>query len=214
MNTRSWLRTGLTTLVVLAGAGGIAPIVQAQATADTSASDALTPGDLVRVTVWRKPELSGEFTVTPEGKLTHPLYQDVIVAGMPLAQAKARLAKFLEEYEQNPQIVLEPLLSVSVGGEVRQPNLYPVPRTTTVAQAIARAGGPTERGRIDKVTLVRQDRELHLNLKGTNAARAQLLVRSGDQIVVGKSGNFVRDILTPMASLTAAIVSVVVVFRQ
>ena len=41
----------------------------------------LKPGDMVRVTVWRKPELSGDFRVLADGSIAHPLYQAINVTG-------------------------------------------------------------------------------------------------------------------------------------
>ena len=31
----------------------------------------LSPGDSVRIVVWRKPEMSGDFIVGPDGTITH-----------------------------------------------------------------------------------------------------------------------------------------------
>src|SRR4051812_5763503 len=46
----------------------------------TSAAQAvLTPGDSVRIEVWRKPEFSGDFVVAPDGTITHPLFRSVRV---------------------------------------------------------------------------------------------------------------------------------------
>src|SRR5690606_29389866 len=106
-------------------------------------------GDMVKVTVWRNAEMSGDFMVGVNGALRHPLYQEVPIAGVPLHEVEQRLAKFLTKYEQNPQIVVEPLFQVTVGGQVRTPNLYPLPRTTTISQAVALAGGATPDGRLD-----------------------------------------------------------------
>jgi len=175
----------------------------------------LVPGDLVRVTVWQKPELSGEFMVNPEGSLAHPLYQEVQVVGVPLSVAKTRLRDFLAStFTKDPLITMEPLFRVTVGGEVRQPNLYSVPRGTTVAQVVALAGGVSERGKASKVHLLRTGKDTRVDLTGSNPETANLTLLSGDQIIVGRGHNFFRDVLGPFASLTAAVVSVIVVFRQ
>ena len=103
---------------------------------------------------------------------------------------------------------------MTVGGEVRQPNVYSLSSSTTLAQAIAGAGGTTERGRLSKVRLYRDGAQTRLNLNDPRSDEANLVIRSGDHIVVGRAGNFFRDVLAPGASLTAAILSIVVVFRQ
>src|SRR5829696_4609079 len=45
-----------------------------------AAQAVLTPGDSVRIEVWRKPEFSGDFVVAPDGTITHPLFRSVRVA--------------------------------------------------------------------------------------------------------------------------------------
>ena len=170
--------------------------VQCQDTAPTV--QRLQPGDLLRVTVWRKPEYTGEFLVTPEGTLEHPLFQNVHVAGVPLSVAKARLTEVLGGLEKNPLIVLVPLLRVSVAGEVHQPNLYSVPAGTTFAQVIALAGGPTEQGQVSKVRVLRGKRLFQMDLTDPESGAVKTQVVSGDQIVIARAGNFFRDVLAPM----------------
>src|SRR6266550_4201977 len=95
----------------------------------------LSPGDSVRITVWRKPEFSGDFVIAPDGSVTHPLFRAVRVAGVPLATAEANLRRYLTQYDQNPQFVMEPLLRVSVSGEVTRPLVFAVQPGTSIADA-------------------------------------------------------------------------------
>src|SRR5207248_7634121 len=118
----------------------------------------LRPGDMLRLSVWRHPELSGDFLVAPDSTVVHPLYQRVQVVGVPLPVVKERLRALLVTYEQGVEFAIEPLFAVTVAGEVRQPNLYRLPQGTTFAQAIAQAGGPTELGRLDRVHVMRRVR--------------------------------------------------------
>jgi polysaccharide export outer membrane protein len=162
--------------------------------------------------VWRKPELSGDFVVAGDGTVSHPLYRDVRVTGVPLATVEARLREFLGKLEANPQFVIEPLLRVAVAGEVRQPNLYSLRPETSVAQAVAIAGGPTERGRRDRVVLVRESRELLIPLRRPDETGAGMLVHSGDQILVEQQRAVFRNVIAPAVSIlgaTAAVVSVI-----
>jgi polysaccharide export outer membrane protein len=169
----------------------------------------LQPGDVVRITVWRQPELTGEFPIAVDSSITHPLYKAVKVAGVPVRVAEQRIRDFLAKYETNPQVVVEPLFSVAVGGEVQKPDLYPLPQQTTIAQAIALAGGPTDAGRLDKVRLVRGGHEVTADLTTPDAQWAQLPVRSGDQIFVGRKHNILREYIGPLASLVAAAAAIV-----
>ena len=84
----------------------------------------LAAGDSVRIVVWRKPELSGDFVVAPDGTITHPLYRAVRVAGMPYAKAEESVRSFLTQFEANPQFVMEPLIHVAVSGYVTRPLVF------------------------------------------------------------------------------------------
>src|SRR3989442_7240790 len=170
----------------------------------------LRPGDVLRISVWRHPELSGDFEVAPDSTLVHPVYQAVKVAGAPLPVVKERLRGLLAKYEQDVQLVIEPLFPVTVAGEVRVPNLYRLPQGTTFAQAIGQAGGATELGRLDKVRVIRRDREMVIDLARGDSRYETLPIASGDQVLVARrsSFNLLRDVLYPLTSVTAAIAAV------
>ena len=105
----------------------------------------LKPGDVLRVTVWRRPEFTGEFLVGPNGVLEHPLYQNVPVSNLPPDSVRANVQAFLSRYETTPQFYVEPLFRILVGGQVHAPGLINVPQSTTIPQAVALAGGPASR---------------------------------------------------------------------
>jgi Periplasmic protein involved in polysaccharide export len=186
---------------------------QSMARADSS-SATLAPGDLLRVSVWRRPELSGDFVIAPDSTITHPLYREVKVAGIPLKTVEERVRTFLAKYETNVPFVISPLLRVFVGGEVRQPNVYNVPPGTTVAQVVALAGGPTERGKLEEVSLVHQERREALDLTSLDTHAATMEVRSGDQLLVARRRNFFIDVLAPSSSVFAAAAAVASIIIQ
>src|ERR671926_651068 len=102
----------------------ISTTVLAQSAAPTPNQVTLAPGDSVRVVVWRKPEMSGDFIVGPDGTITHPLYQAVRVGRVPFSTAQNNLRTFLSRFEQDPQFVAEPLVRVAISGEVGRPAIY------------------------------------------------------------------------------------------
>ena len=168
----------------------------------------LKPGDVLRIQVWHRAEFSGEFIVGPNGKLLHPLYQDVDVVNLPPSQVNANVAAFLGKYETNPQFIVQPLYRVLVGGEVRQGGLVNVPQTTTLPQAIAFAGGPAQEADMSDVKLLRGRTITVYDLTSLGLVLDTLHVRSGDQIVVGKKFNFLRDYAGPIAALVTMFISI------
>jgi polysaccharide export outer membrane protein len=172
----------------------------------------LTPGDSVRIVVWRKPELSGDFVIAPDGSITHPLYRSVKIAGLPFARAESNLRTFLAQYEDNPQFVMEPLIRVAVSGEVTRPSVFATRPEATVGEALARAGGPTKDAANNRVRVVRftpngQQEQLVLNLSDKSGSQGTTPLRSGDQIVVDRKKSFLRDILVPAIGIIGSIAS-------
>ena len=99
-------------LVLLATTTMVSIPASAQGPSPASVAEvvSLSPGDSVRVVVWRKPEMSGDFIVGPDGTITHPLYKAVRVGGIPFSTAEVNVRNFLARFEQDPQFVLEPLV--------------------------------------------------------------------------------------------------------
>jgi polysaccharide export outer membrane protein len=188
----------------------------APASAQTSSAGGasmLTPGDSVRVVVWRRPEFSGDFVVAPNGTITHPLYRSVTVGGVPFATAEANLRRFLSRFEENPEFVMEPLVRVSVSGEVDRPRVYALRPETTIAEAVGVAGGVTREGNRDRVRILRsesggQTREFVADLNDPQTGAGGTPVLSGDQIVVDRRRSFLRDVVLPVLGVIGSVASI------
>ena len=174
----------------------------------------LHPGDVLRIVVWRRPEFSGEIQVGPNGLLLHPLYQEVAVVNVPPAVVHERIAAFLSKYETNPQFFIEPMFRVLVGGQVRAAGLISLPQTTTIPQAIAVAGGPAPDADMSDVQLLRGHQVRTFDLTNLGLVLDTLHVQSGDQIVVGRKINFLRDYAGPLASLVGMFISIAYFTRR
>ena len=187
----------------------VALLSASTAGAQTPESQGVAPGDQIRITVWRKPEMSCDCTVGGNGSIIHPLYRDVQVVGVPLSTVEERLRTFLSRYEQNPQFVIQPLVRIVVGGEVRTPNIFSVPPETTISQAIALAGGPTDRGNIREVKVIRDRQEIKMDVSRPDSDAGVLQIRSGDQIIIGRRGRSVMEYVAPVTSSIAAIAAII-----
>lgn len=205
-----FFRVGFVLVGLIAASG-----VSAQnATPDPASTQIIGPGDQIRIAVYRQPELSGDFAIAGNGTIVHPLYRDVQVTGVPLSVVEDRLRTFLTKYVTNPQFVILPLVKVIVAGEVKAPNVYPVPPETTVQQVVAQAGGPTDRGDLEDVRMVRDRQEVRIDLSRPNSEAASLQIRSGDLILVGRRGTGIRDFVAPVTSSLSLIAALVTLFRR
>ena len=189
-------------------------IASAQGPAAGDEESVLRPGDAVRLTVWRNAELTGEFTVGADGSIMHPmLYRRFSVANVPIQSAEHTLREFLKRFEANPEFVMEPLLRVAVSGEVGRPNLYFLRPGTTVTQAVALAGGPTERGRRDRLTLRRDGTSQTISLTSSESVTS-IRVRSGDEILIDRRRAWFREVIAPSAAIIGAIAAVMTVMQD
>jgi protein involved in polysaccharide export with SLBB domain len=175
-------------------------------------SGGLSPGDQIRIVVFRKPELSGDFPIAADGTIIHPLYREVQVTNVPLSTVEERLRTFLSKYETAPQFVIQPLVKIIVGGEVRTPNIYMVPPETTIAQALALAGGPTDRGLINDVRVVRDRQEIRVDVSKPESDAQLLQIRSNDQILVMRRRTSAFQYLAPVTSSIAAAAAITSIF--
>lgn len=179
----------------------------------------LAPGDSVRVVVWRKPEMSGDFIIAPDNTISHPLYRTVRVGGVPFATAETNVRNFLAKFEQDPQFVVEPLVRVAVSGEVGRPQVFAVRPETTIGEAVAQAGGPNQFGERDKVRVLRREtggrqREFVVSLLDPESPAATIRVHSGDQIVVDRRRSFFREVFLPALGVLGSAASIYLVIDR
>ena len=186
---------------------------------DAQQTTMLAPGDSVRIVVWRKPEMSGDFIIAPDNTISHPLYRAVRVGGVPFATAETNVRNFLAKFEQDPQFVVEPLVRVAVSGEVGRPQVFAVRPETTIGEAVAQAGGPNQFGERDKVRVLRREtggrqREFVVSLLDPESPAATIRVHSGDQIVVDRRRSFFREVFLPALGVLGSAASIYLVIDR
>jgi len=125
-----------------------------------AALEAIGVGDMVRITVFRNPELTTETRVTDQGTISFPMLGDVPVAGMTPSQVSKRIAEKLStgKYVVNPEVQVTMMQvnsrQVSVLGNVNKPGRYPLDNINArLTDFIAAAGGVAAPGS-DLVTVV------------------------------------------------------------
>ena len=170
-------------LVVLIGVlAGTHTLLAQSATAPDSAL-ALRPGDAVRLRIWREPDLTGDFPVNESGVVVLPKLGPRLVTREHPDSLKSWVVRSYSAVLKNPSIEVLLVRRIQVLGAVKNPGLYPVEPTMTVADAIALSGGVTPQGRSNKVELRRQGEKLPGTLSG-RLLIGESHIRSGDQIFV------------------------------
>jgi polysaccharide export outer membrane protein len=162
---------------------------------------ALRPGDVVRVRIWREPDLSGEYPVDERGVAVFPRLGPVDVSHVTPDSLQRQLVTAYQVYLRNPSIEVVPLRRVMVGGAVVKPGVFTVDPATTVADVIALAGGVTPQGRPDRVRVMRGTERVTTQL-GVRTRIGDSAVRSGDQIFVPERSWLVRNGSLVLGSVT------------
>jgi len=141
------------------------------------------PGDVVRLRIWREPDMSGEFPVNEAGDVVLPRLGAVRVTAMSADSLKRRLVSDYTTYLRDPSIEVTVLRRVSVSGAVRTPGVFTVDPTLTVADVLALAGGPSPEGQRNRVEVMRAGTTVTRSVsRGVRIGDSP--VRSGDQLVV------------------------------
>lgn len=152
--------------------------------------------DVLRIQVWRNPELSVEVPVRPDGKISVPLVNDVQAAGLTTNELRDVLSQALSEYVAAPDVtvMIDQINSktVHVVGEVGRPSAIQLVSDMRALEVIAMAGGFTPYADKSDIRILRPNAdgsvvEYRFNynafLKGKQP-EANMRLQPGDTIVV------------------------------
>lgn len=172
----------------------------------------LKPGDVVQLAIWREPDFSGEFNVDEAGYVTLPRLGEIRVVEFTSAELQAELLTRYQQFLRNPSIEIRILKRIRILGSVRNPGLYPVDATISIADALALAGGVTPDGRQDRIELRRAGETVVAELDA-NQLLADTPLRSGDQLFVPQRSWFSRNTNVIAAGIGAVVTLIVAVSR-
>ncbi len=163
----------------------------------------LGPEDVLKVTVWKSLDLSGEVTIRPDGTITMPLIGDVQAAGFTANALAKRISERLTEYVSSPVVTVQVKevnsYFIYVLGEVVRPGKYPLKSYANVMQGISLAGGFAPFAGKNKIKVLRnvstgsegheKKRQIEIpvhydNILKGSAVPGNFILRSGDVIVV------------------------------
>ncbi len=119
----------------------------------------LDSGDRVRITVFEQANLSNTYNVDQAGYIAFPLIGAVAARGHTVQELEGNIASRLKQgYLRDPDVSIEidQYRSIFVMGEVGQPGQYSYVPGMTVQNAIAVAGGFSQRGYQGNVDITRK----------------------------------------------------------
>ncbi|MBL4910587.1 MAG: polysaccharide export protein [Alteromonadaceae bacterium] len=142
----------------------------------------LGAGDKVEIKVYGQDDLSLNALLGNSGTINYPFLGDIKVSGLTIKQLETLIFTGLKgDYLIRPNVYVQVVeyRPFYIHGEVKKPGGYPYQPGMTVNQAIALAGGLTERASEEKITLYKE-----LNKKQSLKGTLNSLVAPGDTITI------------------------------
>jgi len=133
-----------------------APAAMGGATVD---SYVIGAADVLAITVWKEPTLSGTILVRPDGMISLSLLGDVQASGTTPAQLADQISTKLKKYVQDPNVsvVVSQIHSkvIYMLGEVTKKGPVEMTQGMTLLEAISSAGGLTDFANQRKIYILR-----------------------------------------------------------
>ena len=150
--------------------------------------------DTLRVWVWKEPDLSETLPVRPDGKISMPLLNDIMAAGLTPLQLKESITEKLKKYIADPRVtvVVTAMNSqrIFVSGEVLHTGEMALLPHMTMLQALSHAGF-TQFANLKSIYLLRttngKQEKLPFNYKEVikgNHPEQNIVLKPGDTVVV------------------------------
>jgi polysaccharide biosynthesis/export protein len=161
----------------------------------TDAEYKIGPQDMVRIDVWKEPEISRTIPVRPDGKISLPLLNDVQASGLTTLELGKAIHDGLTKYLTNPEVTVTVTeinsRRVYITGEVTRAGAFPLLPNMTVLQALSSAGGFTQFAKLKSIYVLRNEGGKQVKhpfsykevVKGKNREE-NILLQPGDIIVV------------------------------
>ena len=186
------------------------PVPAPATAAGTDSAYRLGVGDVLAVTVWDHPELTGAglpsrsdnldgqtgpppatFVIDQQGQLHFPFAGAVPLAGLTREAARDRLAQRLARYFRAPRVTVTVMAyrsqRVYVDGQVRTPGPQPINDIPmTVLEALNRAGGLLPTADQSRVTVERAGRRYRIDLAAMMGGGLPLPPAPADSVSTGR----------------------------
>jgi len=157
-----------------------------------SAERYLRKGDRIQVTIYAPPQpFTSPHVIDEDGRINVPLLGTMKVAGKSCGDAQREIERaYLDQkfYKNVTVIIVPPESEYAVAGEVIRPGPYPLSRDLTLQAALARAGRYTEFADKSRVSLIRGNERVEINLDDIREGRRRdVVIIPGDVIEVPRS---------------------------
>lgn len=213
-----WRQVVVMLLVYGLALSAFVPLAPAQTRSTSKSTGDFSPGDGVRIKVWRDVSVSGQgdfgglglnddFLIDNRGYVLLPILGEIRAVG----HTRRSLARAIEDSLsiRAARIMCLPLIRVTLLGAVNKPGSYLIEARESLWSLINEAGGPANNVDLKKLYIERGGEVVNNNLREAFEqahSLEQLGVRSGDQIYVPGISRFNFRAVVDYVTLSASFV--------
>lgn len=158
-------------------------------------------GDALNIFVWRNQELSVTVPVRPDGYISIPLVDDLLVVGVTTTEIARQIERLLQSFIKFPKVTVMVMgfgstysQQVRVIGQAAQPRALPYKKDMTLLDVLIEVGGLTEFAAGNRAVLIRNDggqqqkRDLQLeDLIEKGDVSKNMTLKAGDIVIIPES---------------------------
>jgi polysaccharide export outer membrane protein len=159
------------------------------------------PGDTLRIFVWGNPGLSDTVPVRPDGRISIPLLEDLVVSGKSPTDLGREIESKLSAFVQDPLVTV--IVTEFVGpfsqqvrivGEAVEPQAIPYRANMSVLDVMIEVGGLTDFAAGNRATIIRSEdgEQLQFEIRLDDLVKdgditANVAMRPGDVLIIPES---------------------------
>jgi len=151
-------------------------------------SQNLSLGDGVRITFYNITDaISGDYFIQKSGYIQLPYIGLIKAANVDFQKVQEAIIAKYDSLYKNPELTVQPLIKISILGEVRSPGIYYVTGIEGLLDILALAGGETSDANLNKIYFIRRNQRVNIDAKELIEEGKEISVvglQSGDQIYV------------------------------
>jgi protein involved in polysaccharide export with SLBB domain len=184
--------------------------LQAQGGSDVAhrvAAQVIRVGDRIELKFLRDQELNAALTVNERGEAVFPKLGSIDLDSITIGALRDTLVSRYKEFLRAPELEVSVSRRVVVLGEVKNPDVYYLDATSSVRDAIAKAGGALPTANKGKVIIARGGQRIRAKRWETSETQENDL-QSGDQVIVARQNWLVLNAL-PVISTSVIVIGLI-----
>jgi polysaccharide biosynthesis/export protein len=173
----------------------------------------ISPGDGIRLSFLDIQDvITGDYYIQPNGLINLPIIGAINTSNKDFKEIKSEIEARYDSLYKDPHLSVNALFRINILGEVRNPGFYYVSDSEKFTAILAFAGGTTETADLNNITLIRNFKEIEINVEDIireGSTVTDFGLQSGDQVYVPRNwwatnSGWVTIVLSAVAVIVTA----------